>query len=57
MLIEIAVKLLIPVIIGFFLGLYIDKMISTTPIIAIVFSIIGMFAGMYIVFKQYSKGN
>lgn len=55
MLIEIAVKLLFPIVIGFFAGLYFDKLISTTPLIAIVFSILGMLAGMYIVFKQYSK--
>ncbi|MGD9579815.1 MAG: AtpZ/AtpI family protein [Vampirovibrionia bacterium] len=55
MLIEIAIKLLTPIVLGFFAGLYIDKLISTTPLIAIIMAIAGMFAGMYIVYKQYTK--
>lgn len=55
MLIEIAVKLLVPIVIGFFAGLYLDQKISTTPLIAIIFAVLGMFAGMYIVYKQYNN--
>ena len=55
MFIEIAVKLLTPIVLGFFLGLYIDKLISTVPLIAIITAFLGMFAGMYLVYKQYNK--
>jgi F0F1-type ATP synthase assembly protein I len=55
MLIDIAVKLMTPVILGFFLGLYIDKQISTTPMLAIILAFLGIFGGIYIVFKQYNK--
>jgi F0F1-type ATP synthase assembly protein I len=55
MLIEIAVKLLVPVVLGFFLGLYLDKLISTTPLLAIIMAFLGMFAGFYLVYRQYSK--
>jgi len=54
MLIEVAVKLLIPIVIGFFSGLYCDKLLSTTPLIAIIMAILGIFTGMYIVYKQYN---
>lgn len=54
MLIDIAVKLLVPIVLGFFIGLYLDKLVSTTPLIAIIMAILGIFCGMYIVFKQYN---
>jgi len=55
MLIEIAVKLLIPIVIGFFVGLQIDKLVSTTPLIAIIMALLGMLAGIYLVYKQYNR--
>jgi len=55
MLIDVAITLMMPIIIGFFLGLYIDKLLSTTPLIAIIMSILGIFAGFYIVYKRYTK--
>lgn len=54
MLIEIAVKLLVPIVLGFFAGLYLDKILSTTPLIAIILAILGIFSGMYIIFKRYN---
>lgn len=55
MLIEIALKLVTPVILGFFLGLYIDKQLSTTPLIAIIMAFLGIFAGIYVVYASIKK--
>ena len=54
MLIDIAIKLIMPVVAGFFLGLYVDKQINTTPLCAIIMSFAGIFAGFYIVYKSYN---
>lgn len=55
MLIEVAVTMLLPIVIAFFLGLYIDKLLSTTPIIAIIMALLGVFAGFYIMYRRYNK--
>jgi F0F1-type ATP synthase assembly protein I len=54
MLLDIAIKLLVPIVGGFFLGLYLDKFTSTTPLIAIILAILGIFAGMYLIYKQHN---
>lgn len=55
MLIDIAVKFFVPVIIGFFAGLYIDKQLSTVPLVAIIMGFSGFLAGIYIIYKTYNK--
>lgn len=55
MFIDIALKILLPIVICFFIGLEIDKVISTIPLLAIIGSFIGMFAGIYLLYKTYNR--
>lgn len=55
MFIDIALKLLLPIVICFFIGLEIDKHLSTIPLFAIIAGFIGMLGGIYTVYKSYTK--
>ena len=49
---NVATDLLSGIMVGFFLGLYIDKVIGTQPLFILLFSIIGVIASMKNIYKE-----
>jgi F0F1-type ATP synthase assembly protein I len=53
---DIAFSLVMPIVFGFFIGRYIDGLIhSKFPLWTILFSLFGVFTGMWSVYKRYIK--
>ncbi|MDD3149286.1 MAG: AtpZ/AtpI family protein [Candidatus Gastranaerophilales bacterium] len=51
---DIAFSLLIPIVLGFFVGNYIDnKTMSEFPIWTVALTILGIITGMWSIYKQY----
>lgn len=54
---NIATDLLAGVCVGFFIGLYIDNIFETKPLWIIIFTILGMFAGMRNIYQEMKGGK
>lgn len=54
MLIEVAVTLLAPIVLFFIIGLYVDRMTQTVPILTIVLTFFGFITGMWMLYKKYA---
>jgi ATP synthase protein I len=53
---HIAIDLLSGIMVGFFLGMYLDKALGTQPLFILIFSIIGVIASMKNLYREVSDG-
>jgi ATP synthase protein I len=47
--------LLLSVVVGLGIGIFLDKIFNTHPLLTIIFTIIGMVSGIYSVFKEIKQ--
>jgi F0F1-type ATP synthase assembly protein I len=50
---EYAIQLLIPILLGFLLGVWLHNQFGLSPVWSVIFAILGMFGGIGILYKRY----
>lgn len=53
---NVAIDLLSGIMVGFFLGMYLDKALGTQPLFILIFSIIGVIASMKNLYRELNDG-